>query len=343
MNRLICRATLIALCLSAAAFAAPQAERPVEPKHPVRPHIVIQRGDNSEIERTFLGIATVPVPEEVRAHIDLAPGAGLMVMFVEPESPAAKAGLVKSDILVKLGDQLLVNHDQLSTLIHAAKAGDEISLDVIHAGKHATIKVTLTSKPVRRQEIFIRPERFPIRPEARPDHPDFDRPGFDPDEMPRQIDRIERQLRESGLNDEQIDRIMDRLRDQMHRMNELHADHPRPPHELDRERPRPEGDRPPGTQTHAKVSYNDDDHKLLMTIENGHKHLHAETHDGKQVFDGPVDTPEQREKIPAPIREKLERLENQTRIDIRIHPDPDRPENPDRPDRPEPRRDRPPL
>jgi hypothetical protein len=69
------------------------------------------------------------------------------------------------------------------------------------------------------------------------------------------------------------------------------------------------------------MSYTDDDHKLTITVEDGRKRLHAETRDGKELFDGPIDTPEQREKVPAEVREKLERLENQTRIDIRIHPD----------------------
>lgn len=331
-RRMIQRVVAFALVVGLAAhgFAAPEQEPPREreaehPEHPDRPH---------ERRVTFLGVATVPVPEELRDHLEVAPGTGLMIAFVEHESPAARAGLVKNDILVKLGDQLLVNHDQLSTLIHGAEPGEEVTLDVIHAGQRKPVAVKLGDRIVEEPPFRIHREWRP-GPERewhgeRPAPPEFD--------FRRQIERIERQLRESGLNDEQVDRTLDHLREQMHRMHEWSREHPRPPHEFESDHPR-EDERVPEGQTHTSMTYSDDDHRLTLTIEDDHRHLHAETRDGEELFDGPINTPEQREQVPPPLREKLERLERQTHIDIRIAPRPREEERSE--SRPE--RDRPPL
>ncbi|QNN24365.1 PDZ domain-containing protein [Planctomycetales bacterium ZRK34] len=355
MNRLQSFAIVIVACVTAAAFAAPEQEpqREREPG-PDRPREVEHPAEHEREMVAYLGIATVPIPEELRAHVDLARGVGLMVMFVEPESPAAEAGLKRNDLLVKLGDQLLINHDQLSTLIHAARPGEEVALDVIQGGKHKTATVKLGSRPLERPRLMMPPEHrrfdFPFDPDRpdfeRPDfeHPDFERPEFNPDNVRRQIERLERQLREAGLNDDQIHDIVDRLHDQLNRMNRMHRERPWREREFDPDRPeerehpdRPrERERPEGAQTHARMTYTDGDHRLTITVEDGHKTLHAATLDGEELFEGPIDTPEQREKVPAPLREKLERLETQGRIDIRIHPDRrehrERPKHPEHPD-----------
>ena len=104
------------------------------------------------IVTAFLGVVTAPLPEPVRAQTDLGEGIGLMVEHVQPESPAAAAGLVRHDILHKLNDQILVNPDQLRTLIRAAGAGAEVSLTVVRKGQPVTVKATLT-------EQTIQPER----------------------------------------------------------------------------------------------------------------------------------------------------------------------------------------
>ncbi len=50
------------------------------------------------------------------------------------------------------------------------------------------------------------------------------------------------------------------------------------------------------------------------------KHLTAKDRNGKILFDGPIDTEEQRAAMPEDIREKLEKLEKQTKIQIHISP-----------------------
>jgi len=53
----------------------------------------------------------------------------------------------------------------------------------------------------------------------------------------------------------------------------------------------------------------DDEHDPTLMKENGEKQLRAETKKGEVVFEGPVQTQEQRKKVPAETLKKLEALE----------------------------------
>jgi hypothetical protein len=60
----------------------------------------------------------------------------------------------------------------------------------------------------------------------------------------------------------------------------------------------------------------DPEHKLLIVLRDGHKCLVAQEMDkggkpGKTIFDGPIETKDQRAKVPQAIRDKLEDVERQ--------------------------------
>ncbi len=48
---------------------------------------------------------------------------------------------------------------------------------------------------------------------------------------------------------------------------------------------------------------------MLITIRDGHQMLTAKDPGGKQIFQGPIDTPEQRKLVPENVRKKLEEME----------------------------------
>jgi hypothetical protein len=57
------------------------------------------------------------------------------------------------------------------------------------------------------------------------------------------------------------------------------------------------------------ATFGDDKQQLLITIRDGHQILTAKDPSGKQIFQGPVDTPEQRKLVPQDVRKKLEEME----------------------------------
>ena len=58
---------------------------------------------------TYLGVDTSQVPTVVSDQLGLAKGFGLVVDYVEPNSPAATAGVQQNDILKMLNDQILIS------------------------------------------------------------------------------------------------------------------------------------------------------------------------------------------------------------------------------------------
>ncbi|MGE5611259.1 MAG: S1C family serine protease [Bacillota bacterium] len=102
---------------------------------------------NAKLEKgTFLGISTSPVPQVLRQQLKLQNGVGLVVDHVDSGSPAEAAGIKRYDVLQKLNDQLLVNAQQLSVLIRSFKPGEEVTLSLIREGKPTTLTAKLAEK-----------------------------------------------------------------------------------------------------------------------------------------------------------------------------------------------------
>ena len=91
----------------------------------------------------FIGVVTSPLGEQVRAQTTLSEDVGLSVDVVSPDSPAAKAGLKAHDILAKYDDQLLCAAVQLSALVKRTGTGNKAMLTVLRAGKELPIEVTV--------------------------------------------------------------------------------------------------------------------------------------------------------------------------------------------------------
>lgn len=91
----------------------------------------------------FIGVVTSPLGEAVRAQTTLPEDVGLSVDVVSPDSPAAKAGLKAHDILAKYDDQLLCAAVQLSALVKRTGTGNKAKLTVLRGGKELPIEVTV--------------------------------------------------------------------------------------------------------------------------------------------------------------------------------------------------------
>lgn len=99
----------------------------------------------ASVLRTWLGVITEEPSEDVRAQISVPDGTGLLVRGVMADSPAAKAGLDKNDLLIRMDDQILINPDQLRKLISTKKEGDVVHLTYLRKGREASVEARLGS------------------------------------------------------------------------------------------------------------------------------------------------------------------------------------------------------
>lgn len=97
----------------------------------------------------YLGIRLELVDKATAAQLDEVPeGFGLLVVKVEPESPAAAAKLQALDVLWKFEDQLLANPGQLYSLMKMKGVDATVDFAVCRKGKTQTVPVTLAPRVV---------------------------------------------------------------------------------------------------------------------------------------------------------------------------------------------------
>jgi len=101
----------------------------------------------SETDFAYLGVYTSRLDQGLSHQLGLPPGAHLRVDRVAQGSPAENAGLKLYDILLKLDDQLLINPDQLKTLVQMRNPGERISLSVLRQSKPLTVSVNFSKCP----------------------------------------------------------------------------------------------------------------------------------------------------------------------------------------------------
>ena len=100
----------------------------------------IQEPSSKEAYGTYLGVAMDEIPPLTRAQLDIPEGVGVAVSYVAKDSPAQKAGLKTNDVITQLNDQLIINAQQLQTLIRTKKVDEEVTLIYYRKGKKQTTK-----------------------------------------------------------------------------------------------------------------------------------------------------------------------------------------------------------
>ncbi len=103
--------------------------------------------ENRTAPKFVIGVSLSEVPDSLRAHVTLPEGGGLMVGSLFPDSPAAKAGLMQYDLLLKCGEKDLHQPKDLQEIVDASE-GKAISLTLQRKGEQKTIEVT----PIKRED-----------------------------------------------------------------------------------------------------------------------------------------------------------------------------------------------
>lgn len=141
-------------CIAAwtfASVAAPVAPVPAPgPSKPPLPPLTTPRLPPlpHQAPQVWLGLQISKPDVAITAHLpSVPPGFGFVIKSIDDHGPAKQAGLQELDLLVKLGDQMLVNEAQLAALLRLSKPDDEILLSGFRAGKPFEVKLKLGTTP----------------------------------------------------------------------------------------------------------------------------------------------------------------------------------------------------
>jgi putative serine protease PepD len=122
--------------------------------------VVSQLVKTGNVQHAYLGVSVETIPPGAAATLGLP--AGAEVSDVQPDTPAAKAGLrpgtgsrtvdgqaysTGGDVIVAIDGKKIADADALRSRIAAHKPGDKIAIEYVRDGKRHTASVTLGSRP----------------------------------------------------------------------------------------------------------------------------------------------------------------------------------------------------
>jgi S1-C subfamily serine protease len=98
---------------------------------------------DGRIRRSYIGVSaqTVPVHRRVVRFYDLPQDMGALVLSVEPESPAKRAGLREGDIVIALEGQPVAGVDDLHRLLTDVRVGVSSTLTVLRHTEKLELKI----------------------------------------------------------------------------------------------------------------------------------------------------------------------------------------------------------
>lgn len=111
-----------------------------------------------KVSRGRIGVQIGPVDKEVAESIGLGSATGVLVSAVEPDSPAAKAGLQAGDVIVQFNGTKIDKVSDLPRLVGNTKPGSKVSLTIFRRGKQQQLAITVADVPADESQIAQAPE-----------------------------------------------------------------------------------------------------------------------------------------------------------------------------------------
>jgi serine protease Do len=112
--------------------------------------VIGQLREHGRVVRGWIGIAIQPVTPELARSFGLSQTEGALVADVTPDSPAARAGIRRGDVIVRWNDRPVRHSRELPTLVAGTPPGTTVSATVLRDGKDRTMDVKVNEMPAER-------------------------------------------------------------------------------------------------------------------------------------------------------------------------------------------------
>lgn len=108
-----------------------------------------QLARHGSVKRGYLGIRSqvVELPSAGQAALKREQATGLLVMSVEPDTPASREGLIVGDILVGLNGHPVRDHDELFARLAGEGVGQSTPVEILRGGQPQSLQVVIGEAP----------------------------------------------------------------------------------------------------------------------------------------------------------------------------------------------------
>jgi len=91
----------------------------------------------------------VQLGEALRQRLATAQRTAVIVVDVQPESPAARAGLLIGDVIVALGGAPIAEPTDLRAVLRPQQVGETLAVSVVRGGEPRELAVTIGERSHR--------------------------------------------------------------------------------------------------------------------------------------------------------------------------------------------------
>ncbi len=108
--------------------------------------IVAQLKDKGSVTRGWLGVQIQPVDEDTAQAVGLPNAKGALVAMVTPGSPAAQAGFVAGDVVLKANNQEIADNRALARMVAELTVGQTVPFEIWRDGGNQTLTATIAAR-----------------------------------------------------------------------------------------------------------------------------------------------------------------------------------------------------
>jgi S1-C subfamily serine protease len=129
----------------------------------VRVVVASAKSGGKAVKRPYLGAKLQAVTPEIAETLGLTLPTGALVANVAPNSPAARAGLKLSDLIVAIDGQVIDDPNAFDYRFATRPLGGAAQIDVQRAGKTVKLAVPLETAPDTNRDEIVLTARSPFQ------------------------------------------------------------------------------------------------------------------------------------------------------------------------------------
>jgi S1-C subfamily serine protease len=111
-------------------------------------HVLTQIIAHGRVRRARLGVAgeQVHLPQWIKNATGLNQGAGVLVVEVQPSSPASAGGIMPRDVIVGVDKEVVTGIDDIARILDGSRIDKRVSIHLLREGRLRTLEVVPTER-----------------------------------------------------------------------------------------------------------------------------------------------------------------------------------------------------
>ncbi|HVQ53859.1 MAG TPA: PDZ domain-containing protein [Thermoanaerobaculia bacterium] len=145
----------------------------------------------------FIGVRPIEMTPELRQHFGAPKDAGILVGSVEPDGPAARAGVKVGDIVTRVDGDRIDSVLGLVRTVRHKKEGEKVTVEVLRDRTAKSLTVVVVERKDREIRVGALEEGMPgMRWKSRGPHAFIAPPPSDMSGLEERLDEMDKRLRE---------------------------------------------------------------------------------------------------------------------------------------------------